>query len=88
MDDTSAYLARILEFKIVDEISPLSFEYSNIRNIILNKRKIAIIEKMQQDLLRAAEIDNNIEYFFDNKKAIELRNDVPKRIDSIQQTEE
>jgi hypothetical protein len=43
---------------------------------------------MQQDLLRAAEIDNNIEYFFDNKKAIELRNDVPKRIDSIQQTEE
>lgn len=88
LDDTSAYLARILEFKIVDEISPLSFEYSNIRNIILNKRKIAIIEKMQQDLLRAAEIDNNIEYFFDNKKAIELRNDVPKRIDSIQQTGE
>ena len=60
-DDTSAYIARILEFKIVDDISPLSFEYGNIKNIILNKRKIDIIDKMQQDLLRTAEIENNIE---------------------------
>lgn len=64
-DDSSSYMARILEFKIVDDISPLSFEYSNIKNIILNKRKIDIIDKMQQDLLRTAEIENNIERFYE-----------------------
>ena len=63
--DTTSYMARILDFKIVDDISPLSFEYSNIKNIILNKRKIAIIDKMQQDLLRAAELENDIERFYE-----------------------
>ena len=86
-DDTCAYLARILEFKIVDDISPLSFEYSNIKNIILNKRKIGIIEKMQQDLLRSAEINNDIEYFFDNSKHYVLGNDALKENDSTSKNE-
>ena len=75
-DDSCTYLARILEFKIVDDISPLSFEYSNIKNIILNKRKIEIIERMQRDLLRTAEIDNNIEYFFDRNKNTDTKKKV------------
>ena len=68
VSDTMAYIARILEFKVIDDVSPLSFEYSNIKNILLTKRKIAIIEKMQLDLLRTAELGNNIEYFYDRKK--------------------
>jgi len=41
----------------------LSFERGNIRNIILNKRKIKLVEQMQLDAYNDALNEKDIEYF-------------------------
>jgi hypothetical protein len=48
------YLVNIKGFKIKDGVSPLSFETENIKNIIINKRKIKLIEQMKQNLYNEA----------------------------------
>jgi hypothetical protein len=55
------YLVAITGFMVKDSNAPLSFEKENIRNIILNKRKIRLIEQMQQDAYNDAMNENNIE---------------------------
>ena len=55
------YLVAITGFMVKDSNAPLSFEKENIRNIILNKRKIRLIEQMQQDAYNDAMNEKNIE---------------------------
>ena len=62
-DDSFVYLVNIIDFKIKDSMSPLTFESKNIRNIILNKRRLEIIENMKKDVLNEARNSNNIEVF-------------------------
>jgi hypothetical protein len=49
-DSVYYYFVNIKGFKIKNSISPLSFEKENIRNIILNKRKVELIKKMREDI--------------------------------------
>jgi hypothetical protein len=44
------YLVRFKDFKIKESVSPLNFEKQRIRDIILNKRKIELINRMQEDI--------------------------------------
>ncbi|PKP33335.1 MAG: hypothetical protein CVU00_10840 [Bacteroidetes bacterium HGW-Bacteroidetes-17] len=53
-DDSKQYFVKFLDYSIKDEISPLTFERENIKNIILNKRKIELINKMQNQLFEDA----------------------------------
>ena len=53
-DETKHYFVKFLNYSIKDEISPLTFERENIRNIILNKRKIELINKMHNQLFEDA----------------------------------
>ena len=62
-DKEYAYVAKIIESKVTDDISPIDFEYQNIKNIILNKRKVDIISKMRAKLIKKAEADNEIEIY-------------------------
>lgn len=62
-DKEYAYVAKIIESKVTDDISPIDFEYQNIKNIILNKRKVDIISKMRANLIKKAEADNEIEIY-------------------------
>jgi hypothetical protein len=55
------YLVAITGFMVKDSNAPLSFERNNIRNIILNKRKIKLIEQMQLDAYNDAMNEKNIE---------------------------
>ncbi len=48
------YFIKFIEFNVKDEISPLSFERENIKSIILNKRKIELINKMHNQLFEDA----------------------------------
>lgn len=57
------YLVAINGFMVKDSNAPLSFEIDNIRNIILNKRKIKLVEQMQLDAFKDAMNDNTIERF-------------------------
>jgi hypothetical protein len=49
-DSSYKYFVRFFDFKIKESTSPLSFEKENIRNIIINKRKLEIIEKMHHKI--------------------------------------
>jgi len=57
------YLVAINGFMVKDSNAPLSFEQENIRNIILNKRKIKLVEQMQLDAFNDAMNENTIERF-------------------------
>jgi hypothetical protein len=62
-DSAYTYLVRFKDFKIKESISPLSFEKVRIKNIILNKRKIDLINKMHQDVYDHALKNNDFEVF-------------------------
>ncbi len=53
-DSLYIYLVRINDYKTADSISPLEFEKDKIRNIILNARKIELIEKKRQEFIDQA----------------------------------
>lgn len=59
-DDSLFYAARILDYRVTDELSPLEVQRDNIRVIILNLRKIDILNKLQADLLKEAEDDGAV----------------------------
>ncbi|HXC04483.1 MAG TPA: hypothetical protein VNZ86_07000, partial [Bacteroidia bacterium] len=57
------YFVNIKGFKIKNSISPLAFEKDNIRNAIINKRKLQLISAMKEDVYRNAEEHKEVEYF-------------------------
>ena len=57
------YFVNIKGFQIKNSISPLAFERANIRNIILNKRKLDLILKMKEEAEREARANHEIENF-------------------------
>ncbi|MBK9319988.1 MAG: hypothetical protein IPM91_15125 [Bacteroidetes bacterium] len=61
-DSTGVFFVNIKGFKIKESLSPLSFERENIKNLILNKRKLELISEMEkdayQDALQKEEIEN------------------------------
>lgn len=62
-DSLYTYFINIKGFKIKDGESPLSFERENIRKIIINKRKLSLIEKLHQNLYDDAQNNNAIEIY-------------------------
>jgi hypothetical protein len=66
-DSLFNYFVNIKGFKIRNSLSPISFETDNIRNIILNKRKLQLITKMKEDVYNDAVNNNKIEILIDDK---------------------
>ena len=66
-DSVSSYFVNIKGFKIRNSSSPLSFERENIRNIILNKRKLELIGKMKEDVYNEAANNGKIEIYNNEK---------------------
>lgn len=62
-EDTTWYYAQILDFRLRDDLSPLSVEKQNIRSIILNKRKKQLISKMHQEVYDQAITETNFEFY-------------------------
>jgi hypothetical protein len=62
-DSTSIYFLNIKGFMTRNSQSPLSFEKENIRSIILNKRKLELIDKMHDDLYNEAVENNSIKIY-------------------------
>ena len=53
-DSTYLYLLKIEEYKISKEASPLEFVKEGIRDIILNKRKVALAKGLENDIYERA----------------------------------
>ena len=54
-DSLYTYMLRINNYRIQDNLSPLSFEYDRIVSIIINMRKMELIEKMKHDVFQEAQ---------------------------------
>jgi hypothetical protein len=57
------YFVRILNFKFKNSLSPYEFEKDRIKNIILNKRKIQLIEQKERALIQSALQSNEVKQF-------------------------
>jgi hypothetical protein len=66
-DSLNHYFVNIKGFKITNSISPLGFEKDNIKNIILNKRKLQLITKMKEDVYNDAANNKKIEIYSNDK---------------------
>lgn len=62
-DSTHIYFLNIKGFMTRNSQSPLSFEKENIRSIILNKRKLELVDKMHDDLYNEAVENNSIKIY-------------------------
>lgn len=62
-DSTNLYFVNIKGFMVKNSASPLSFEKQNIRNIILNKRKLELIGRMKEDVFKAASNNKDFEIY-------------------------
>ncbi len=57
------HLLRITDYKTTDSIPPLTFEQDNIRDIIINARKLNLIQEKRQEYIDAAVKDNIAETY-------------------------
>jgi hypothetical protein len=62
-DDQFFYLVSFSDFRIKEGTSPLSFEKGNIRQILINKRKLYVLKKMRQDIFDQAQQNNDFEIY-------------------------
>jgi hypothetical protein len=62
-DEDFLYFLKIIDYKIADQISPLLYLRNQIIDIILNKRKIDLQDKYEDDILDKAEKEKSIEIF-------------------------
>ncbi len=62
-DDQFFYLVNFSDFRIKEGTSPLSFEKGNIRQILINKRKLQVLKKMRQDIFDQAQQNNDFEVY-------------------------
>ncbi|MFM7015078.1 MAG: hypothetical protein ACKOX3_02010 [Bacteroidota bacterium] len=66
-DSSSIYFINIKGFKIKESLSPLNFETDNIRNLIINKRKLDLIAKMEKDAYTNAIKEKDVEILLPKK---------------------
>lgn len=62
-DSTHTYYLNIRGFMTRNSQSPLSFEKENIRSIIINKRKLELVDRMHDDLYNEAVENNSIKIY-------------------------
>ena len=66
-DSLSYYFVYVKDYRLKKDVAPLSFERLNIKNIIINKRKLNLMNKVKNELYQEAFLNNDIE-IFDNEQ--------------------
>ncbi|MFH0864606.1 MAG: peptidyl-prolyl cis-trans isomerase, partial [Bacteroidota bacterium] len=62
-DSTYTYFLNIKDFEIKESVSPLSFEKNNVRKIILNKRKLELVEEIEESIFNDALKNEDFEIY-------------------------
>lgn len=63
-DDYYRYYLHIMEYQLKGGISPLAFERDNIRDIIINQRKLQFMSQLRNQLYQEALSNSKIETFY------------------------
>jgi hypothetical protein len=66
-DSTDIYFVNIKGFMIKEGLSPLSFEKENIRSLIINKRKLQLVQEMEKAAYDQASNNNDFEVYTNEK---------------------
>lgn len=62
-ENNTLYLLILRDSKFRDSLSPLAFEKENIRNLILNQRKLTLISQMEKAVFQEAQKNNELEVY-------------------------
>jgi hypothetical protein len=62
-DSLSVYFLKVKNYKIKNTLAPLTFEKENIRNIIINKRKLQLIDEMKRNVYNEAKESKDFEIY-------------------------
>lgn len=62
-DDAYLYFLKVDEYRISDNVSPLQFVRDDIVNIILNKRKVELAKRLDDEVFSKAQQNNEFEIF-------------------------
>lgn len=62
-DSLFVYLVKFNDYKIKESLSPISYETENIRNIIINRRKLDLINRMEKEVFQDALENKDFEIF-------------------------
>lgn len=62
-DDSYLYFLKVAKYRISDNISPLEFVKDDIRNIILNKRKVELAKKLEDEVYNKAVSSRKFEVY-------------------------
>jgi hypothetical protein len=62
-EEPYVYFVHITDFMIKDGVSPLSFEKENIRQILVNQRKLKLVNDMREEVFQSALENNEFEIY-------------------------
>ena len=62
-DEESLFFLKIDEYKISDNISPLDVVHEQIKNILINKRKVELARNLEEDVYEKAKKNNEFEIY-------------------------
>jgi len=62
-DSLAYYFLKINNHKKSGDVAPLAFETNNIKNIIINKRKLNLLKKLKHDLYQQAISSNKVKFY-------------------------
>lgn len=62
-DSNFLYFLKVDRYRISDNVSPLEFVRDDIRNIILNKRKVDLAKRLEDEVYKAAMNDDDFEIY-------------------------
>ncbi len=65
--DNNLYLISVTDYQLTGSRSPLSFERDKIKSMIINKRKLVLLETMRNDLYTKGEQDGSIKLYYTKK---------------------
>ena len=66
-DTAFCYLLHVEDFLPKGELLPLEFAKSEIKEILINLKRVNFVNKMKQDLYNEASEDNDIIYYYSNE---------------------
>lgn len=62
-DSLSIHFLYFIDYKLEQEVSPLSFEMENIKNMIINKRRLTLLHQVKNDLYEQALNNKDFEIY-------------------------
>ncbi len=65
-DDNNIYFLKILEYRLINEISPVEFVWEEIEKIILNKRKVKLVNELENEIYEKARRNSDFEIYETN----------------------